>query len=174
MPVSGDFHRFVLEQLAGLGPVVSRSMFGGVGLYHDGLFFGLIDDDTLFLKVDATNRDAYVARGMKPFCPYPDKPEYKMGGYYQVPVEVLEDGGQLEVWARQSRQVALTARGAKRKSAASTGQRKATGKKARPRTAPRGSKAARPGSKAARRGSKAAGRTTKARSARNTTRRKHQ
>ncbi len=139
MPVSDDFHRFVLEQLAGLGPVVSRSMFGGVGLYHDGLFFGLIDDDTLFLKVDGTNRDAYVNRGMKPFCPYPDKPEYKMGGYYQVPVDVLEDGAQLEVWARQSRGVALTAQGAKRKGAKRKGAarkaaaRKSAAKKSKPR-----------------------------------------
>lgn len=119
MPVSADFHRFVVEQLAGLGSVASRSMFGGIGLYHEGLFFGLIDDDTLYLKVDGTNRDAYVSRGMKPFCPYPDKPEYQMGGYYQVPVEVLEDGSQLEVWARQSRQVALTAQARKAKDAGS-------------------------------------------------------
>ena len=44
MPVSDEFRDFVLEQLAPAGRVAARAMFGGVGLYLDGLFFALIDD----------------------------------------------------------------------------------------------------------------------------------
>src|SRR5262245_45439423 len=112
MPVSDDFRRYVLEQLAELRGVVPRRMFGGVGLYHDGLFFGLIDDDVLYLKVDATTRPEYEARGMKPFCPFPDDPSRQMGGYYTVPAEVLEDTAQLAEWSRRACQVALIARNA--------------------------------------------------------------
>ena len=56
MAVSDDFREFVLEQLAPAGRVTSRAMFGGVGLYLDGLFFALIDDDTLYFKTDESNR----------------------------------------------------------------------------------------------------------------------
>jgi hypothetical protein len=62
MPVSPSYRAYVLEQLSGLGLVAPRSMFGGLGLYHDGLFFGLVDDDTLYLKVDKTTRPDYEGR----------------------------------------------------------------------------------------------------------------
>jgi DNA transformation protein and related proteins len=65
MPVGAAFLQYVLEQLERAGKVASRRMFGGVGLYCDGLFFGLIDDDTLYFKVDNTTRADYEARGGK-------------------------------------------------------------------------------------------------------------
>jgi TfoX/Sxy family transcriptional regulator of competence genes len=60
----------VLEQLQGAGPVTAKKMFGGVGLYIDMVFFGLIADDVLYLKVDDSNRADYEAEGMKPFKPF--------------------------------------------------------------------------------------------------------
>ena len=115
MAVSPEFQGYVLEQLAGLGKVSARRMFGGVGLYHDSLFFALIDDDTLYLKVDDSTRGDYVSRGMKAFCPYPDKPDYAMGGYYAVPADVLEEGEELARWARRACQVSLAAGARRRK-----------------------------------------------------------
>ncbi|HEY7379163.1 MAG TPA: TfoX/Sxy family protein [Steroidobacteraceae bacterium] len=109
MSVSADFHTFVLEQLAQLRGVTSRRMFGGIGLYWDGLFFGLIDDDVLYLKVDDSNRADYLARGMDPFRPFKDKPLYSMT-YYQVPAEVLEEAEVLVQWTRRSCAVALATR----------------------------------------------------------------
>ncbi len=106
MPVSREYLDYALEQLAGLGRVAARRMFGAVGLYHDGLFFGLIDDDLLYLKVDDSNRADYVARSMEPFRPFRDRPLYSMA-YYQVPADVLEDGESLAEWARKSCTVAL-------------------------------------------------------------------
>ena len=99
---------YVLEQLAGLGRVRSRRMFGGVGLYHDDLFFGLIDDQALYFKVDDSNRPDYLARGCEPFSPFKDRPEYSMS-YFGVPADVLEDGEELARWARKSMAVATTA-----------------------------------------------------------------
>ena len=49
-------------------------MFGGVGLYSRDLFFGLIDDDTLFFKTDETNCAPYQARSMPRFMPPADRP----------------------------------------------------------------------------------------------------
>jgi DNA transformation protein len=113
--VSSEFQSYVLEQLSGLGRVSARRMFGGVGLYHDDLFFAIIDDDTLYLKVDESNRSDYVSRGMKPFCPYPDKPEIQMSGYYTVPADVLEETTELALWARRSCQASLAAAARKRR-----------------------------------------------------------
>ena len=94
MSVSQDYLQYVLEQLAGLGPVAPRRMFGGVGLYYDGLFFGLISADTLYFKVDESNRADYVARGMGQFRPFRDRPEVSMT-YYELPADALEDAGHL-------------------------------------------------------------------------------
>src|SRR5262245_24410161 len=109
MAVSDDFRAFVLEQLAPAGRVTSRAMFGGVGLYLDGLFFALIDDDTLYFKADEHTRGHYERAGSRPFCPFPDRPEQPMG-YWQVPAEVLEDPDELAGWAKEAMGVALAKR----------------------------------------------------------------
>jgi len=108
MTVSKDFVAYVVEQLAPFSRVTSRRMFGGVGLYADELFFGLIADDTLYFKVDDSNRADYTQRGCKPFCPFPDKPEFSMS-YYDVPADLLDDSDELSRWARKSLAVARVA-----------------------------------------------------------------
>ncbi len=84
-------------------------MFGGVGLYLDGLFFALIDDDTLYFKTDDSNRARFERAGSAPFCPFQDQPDRALG-YWQVPAEVLEDSDELTQWAREAMNVALAAR----------------------------------------------------------------
>ena len=108
MPVSSDYLAYVLEQLAGLAGLSARRMFGGVGLYCEELFFGLIDNDTLYLRVNDDNRADYTARGMSQFRPYADRPELSMS-YYEAPADVLEDPAQLVSWARRSVAVAMAA-----------------------------------------------------------------
>jgi len=101
MAVTGDFVLYVLEQLSGLRDVASRRMFGGVGLYSDGAFFGLISSDVLYFKVGDGNRPDYEARGMGQFRPFRDRPRISMS-YYEVPAEVLEDADECMLWARRS------------------------------------------------------------------------
>lgn len=84
--------------------LLAKMMFGGVGLYADDVFFGLLARDMLFLKVDDSNRGQFEAAGMKAFKPYADKP--MVMPYFQVPVAVLEDADELASWARQSVRVA--------------------------------------------------------------------
>ena len=108
MTTSADFLAYVLDQLAALGGVSSRRMFGGVGLYCDEFFFGLIADDVLYLRVDDSNRADYTARGAQQFRPYADRPHLSMS-YYEAPVEVLEDAAELVIWARGSVAVAMKA-----------------------------------------------------------------
>jgi hypothetical protein len=74
MAVSESYLAFVLGQLEGLRGVVTKRMFGGVGIYSDGLFFAVIDNDTLFFKVDDELRPRYRSAGMSAFAPMPGKP----------------------------------------------------------------------------------------------------
>ena len=112
MSVQPQYLDYVLEQLAGLGRVSPRRMFGGVGLYSGELFFGLIDDDTLFFKTDASNGPEYEARRMPRFMPPANRPVSPMG-YHQVPAEIIEDPELLVAWARRSVEVALASHAAK-------------------------------------------------------------
>jgi DNA transformation protein len=123
MPYNEDYLQYVLEQLASLRGAVSRRMFGGVGLYYEELFFGLIMRDTLYFRVDDANRPDYEALGMRRFQPYADKPHLSFN-YFEVPAHVLEDADELIVWARRSLQAAQTA-GATKGSKAKTKRRKA-------------------------------------------------
>jgi DNA transformation protein len=105
MAVTDDYLQYVLEQLAGLGHVTPRRMFGAVGLYREERFFGLIAGDTLYFKVNDSNRGDYEARGMDRFRPYPNKPQLSMT-YYEVPADTLEDADECVLWARKSVSIA--------------------------------------------------------------------
>lgn len=99
MTVSDSYRDYVLDQLRSSGDTVARKMFGGIGLFRNGLMFGLIADDVLYFKVDGTNRDDYQRAGMEPFRPF--EKSITMS-YYQVPLEVVEDPETLKVWAEES------------------------------------------------------------------------
>lgn len=110
MAVSPNYQAFVLEQLGRVLPgVQARAMFGGVGIYSSTLFFALIDNDTLFFKVDDTTRPAYERRGMAPFRPFGDGGDAM--AYHEVPADVLEDLDALAEWAQQAVAVARRAKG---------------------------------------------------------------
>ena len=108
MGVSDSYKRFVLDQLEELGDVTPRSMFGGVGLYHHDVFFAIVAGDVLYLKVDDATRGDYERAGMGPFRPFPDRRGGTMN-YYAVPLDVLENAGELAEWARRAIDVAKRA-----------------------------------------------------------------
>jgi len=113
MAVNESFRSFVLDQLARVAPRDrARSMFGGVGIYSGDLFFALIDDDTLYLKVDDTNRGDFEAAGLEPFRPFPDHDEVMQ--YYRLDEGVLEDVSELRTWVDKSLAVAQSKKKSKR------------------------------------------------------------
>lgn len=114
MAVSEEYLDYILDQFTGFGDVVSRRMFGGAGLYRDGVMFALIAGDVLYLKVDDSNRSDYEAAGRGPFRPYRDKKTVM--SYYEVPVDVIENRDELAAWAEKAHAAALrTHRGRSRK-----------------------------------------------------------
>ena len=108
-----DFVEHVVETMRELGPVTAKAMFGGWGLYHDGLFFALIAEDTLYLKVDDENRGQFDAAGLQPFV-YVTKDGDRMAmGYQQAPADALESPALMAVWARSGFDAALRAKNRK-------------------------------------------------------------
>lgn len=112
--VTDDFRDFALEQLRRATPaaITHRAMFGGVGVYADGLIFALMDDDVVYFKVDDGNRADFEARRMGPFLPYgdPDRPS----SYCQLPEDVLEEPGELTKWVERALDAARRRRRKKR------------------------------------------------------------
>lgn len=112
MPVSQTFREWVREQLRpSVRGLRDRSMFGGVGIYAGELFFALLAEDRLYLKVDNSNRADFTAAGMGPFDPFGDGRMIMQ--YYEVPLEVIENPQQLGRWAAKAMEVARHAKSKK-------------------------------------------------------------
>lgn len=100
MSVSETYRDYVLDQLEQMGYLTVKKMFGGAGIYYEGLIFGLLADDVLYFKVDDSNRSDYKQAEMEPFKPFDDKS--MVMPYYEVPIDILEDRHVLFEWARKA------------------------------------------------------------------------
>ncbi|MBZ5622653.1 MAG: TfoX/Sxy family protein [Acidobacteriia bacterium] len=94
---------FLLDWLAPLGEITSRSMMGGYILYCDGAVFALVADNALYLKADDATRPRFEALGLTPFRPFPDKPGTMQ--FYPPPVEFFEDTDVMAEWGRAAVEV---------------------------------------------------------------------
>ena len=109
MPSNTDFCDRALGLLLSFGPVTARAMFGGYGLYLDGVMFGLIAHDTLYFKIDDGNRDDYIKAGAGPFT-YEGKRRPVEMSYYQVPEAFMDNPTSLAKWAERAHQAAKLSR----------------------------------------------------------------
>lgn len=135
MPVSPEYKEFIVEQLDRLGPVRMRGMFGGAGVYLDDLMFGLIFDETLYLKVDDRNRPDFEAEGMEPFTYEMTDGSTGSLRYYEVPERLYDDPDELVQWARKAMDAMMQVRAEKLAKAARAAERKKVAgkkKKAKP------------------------------------------
>jgi DNA transformation protein and related proteins len=90
---------YVLEQRDELGPVTSRSMFGGHGLYLGDQFFGIVHRDRLYFKTDEFSRPDYETRGSEPFRP---NARQISRTYWEVPADMVENPAAAVEWARDA------------------------------------------------------------------------
>lgn len=117
MPLPNDENVFVdhvVEMMQTVGPVNAKKMFGGHGIFLEGLMFGLIADNDLYLKVDDKTRDDFLDRGLEPFSYYKKDKEFKLS-YYQAPEETLEQVDAMREWGNRAYEVALRAASTKHK-----------------------------------------------------------
>jgi DNA transformation protein len=109
MPVSNGYIDFVRDLLDDLGPLRIKRMFGGAGVYSGELFFAILADDALYLKVDDENRADYEKRGLGPFTYETKAGRSASMSYYPVPADLLEDAEALRPWARGALEAARRA-----------------------------------------------------------------
>jgi DNA transformation protein len=109
---------FAAELFAGLGAVSPRRMFGVVGLFLDGVIFGLIDDERIYLKADETLKDELAAEGSHRWVyPYRKRPRTTNASafaYFSLPDAAYDDPDEACRWARRALAVAEAKKAAKR------------------------------------------------------------
>jgi len=102
-----------LELLAPLGPVRARAMFGGYGIYHEDVMFGLVASDQLYLKVDDETKERFREAGGEPFS-YDGKDKPIEMSYWTAPDETLDDPTALLPWAELALDAARRAKASRR------------------------------------------------------------
>jgi DNA transformation protein and related proteins len=108
-PRRNEFVEHVLELLAPFGHVSARRMFGGHGIYRDGLMFALVAGDVLYLKADGENRREFEDAGSEPFS-YEARRKRVILSYWRAPEESLESREAMQSWARTAFAAALRAK----------------------------------------------------------------
>lgn len=115
-----DFPEYIIHDLLSDLPGMSyKAMFGGYGIYKEGLIVACIMDDELYLKVDDGNRKEFEERDSHPFVYVSPKGKQMPMGYWSVPPEVLENREELQAWTLASYEVSKRASANKTKKKAS-------------------------------------------------------
>jgi DNA transformation protein len=94
---------YIRDLFASFRPVTVRRMFGGAGIYADGVMFALVSSGgTLFLKVDEANEADFVREGLPPFAPVMKNGKHAVMPYRQMPDRLYDDPDELAQWAERA------------------------------------------------------------------------
>lgn len=99
----------LMDVLRPLGGVAARRMFGGAGLFRDGLMFGLISDEVLYLKADNETVADFEAEGLGPFTYGTKNGDRVLTSYWRAPERLLDDDDEMRAWCRRATGVATRA-----------------------------------------------------------------
>ena len=106
---TSEFVDYLKEAFQAFGPVAIRRMFGGHGIFFEGVMIGLVANERLYLKADATTVQEFTHRGLPQF-------QYAKGGrlvgmsYYLAPDEALDEAAVMQRWAKMAYEAALRSR----------------------------------------------------------------
>jgi DNA transformation protein and related proteins len=107
MVASDSLAEFLREQLAPLGRVTMRRMFGKTGVFCNGLMFGMVSDDTLYVRVDDANRGFFAEAAAGPPLNYQKQGRTIDLAFWRVPDRLLDEPDELLTWARAAMAAAL-------------------------------------------------------------------
>lgn len=107
-PTRNEFVDYVVELMSTWAPVVVRKMFGGYGLYREGLMFALIADEELFFKTDADNTVQFERAGSRPFV-YRSQDRTVQMSYWSAPAASLDSPAVMREWCQSAYAAALRA-----------------------------------------------------------------
>lgn len=112
MRMKSSLAGYVTEQLAFLGPIAIRSIFGAAGIFIEDRLLGIVANERLYLHTGPVNRADYLARGAPQFKPYPNAFDLTTD-HHQVPQDIIDDPAQLKVWGERALLAAVEAAKAK-------------------------------------------------------------
>lgn len=104
-----EFVEYLREVFQQFGEVRAKRMFGGYGVYHDDLMFGLVADDVLYLKADDQSAKLFEDKALGPF-EYVKNGKSMQMSYYMAPEEIFDDPDVANVWAHHAYEAALRSR----------------------------------------------------------------
>jgi DNA transformation protein and related proteins len=100
--VSERLAQFVIEQLAMNDPIVTRPLFGAIGLYRNGQVFAMAWKGSLYFKVDEATRKNYEAANSHALGYVSEGMDHSLKSFWEVPADVIEDRDALREWARKA------------------------------------------------------------------------
>jgi DNA transformation protein and related proteins len=100
MVASASFAEFLREQLAPLGHLSMRRMFGKTGVFCQGVMFGMVTDDTLYVRVDDHNRETFKEAAAYPPLNYAKQGNSIDLSFWRVPERLIDEPDELVAWAR--------------------------------------------------------------------------
>ena len=100
MVASDSFVEFLREQLEPLGRVTMRRMFGATGVFCQGVMFGVVTDDALYVRVDDHNKAVFKEAESAPPLSYEKQGRTIDLSFWRVPDRLLDEPDELRVWAR--------------------------------------------------------------------------
>jgi DNA transformation protein len=104
----------IAELFAAFGPVRVRRMFGGAGLFVDGVMFAIVDDGVIYLKADEATIPAHKRERGSPFTYVTGTGVHALTSYWRLPARLYDEPEELAEWARRALDIALRAAAAKR------------------------------------------------------------
>ena len=102
MVASDSFAEFLREQLAPLGPLALRRMFGKTGVFCDGVMLAMVSDNTLYFRVDDDNKALFKEAEAFPPLNYAKKGESIDLAFWRAPERLFDEPDELVAWARQA------------------------------------------------------------------------
>ena len=115
MAVSDELVELVKDHLTVFGPATFKKMFGGVGMFSQGVMFGLIVDDILYFKRDAENNQMFEHEGLGSFGYESKSGKRTIMSYGKAPERVFDEPDEMISWAQAGMQAAIRADNAKPK-----------------------------------------------------------
>ena len=100
MTASDTFAEFLREQLAPLGPIAMRRMFGKTGVFCDGVMLGMVRDNTLYFRVDELNKETFKEARSFPPLDYEKKGASIDLSFWRVPERLFDEPDELVTWAQ--------------------------------------------------------------------------
>jgi DNA transformation protein len=100
MVASDSFAEFLREQLAPLGLITMRRMFGKTGMFCDDVMLGMVMENTLYFRVDDHNRATFKEAECFPPLNYQKKGFAIDLSFWRVPERLFDEPDEFVAWAR--------------------------------------------------------------------------